>query len=112
VSSGWQSCGSGNCVEISIGPFDVVVRNSTDRLGPFVSFNHTEWADFLAAVGNGEHRLPGDSGVTRVELHREIARLAEQVEQLRAALRHPSTAKGRSSIALDNAIQRLTDEAS
>lgn len=91
--SNWSTgrCGSGNCVETSIGPFDVVVRNSTDRNGPFVSFNHTEWVDFLAAVENGEHRLVDDTWVTRAELFREIARLHVEVEKLRSALRHPSS---------------------
>ena len=92
MSSGWQtSCRESNCVEISMGPFDVVVRNSADRNGPFVSFDHSEWREFVFAVENGEHRLPGDTAVTRAELHREIARLAEQVEQLRAALGPPSS---------------------
>jgi hypothetical protein len=103
VSSGWQTpCGSGNCVQISIGPFDVVVRNSNDRTGPFVSFDHDEWSNFVLAIENGEHRLPGDNGVTRAELHREIARLAEQVEQLRSALRHPSSHRQRVREAIDH----------
>lgn len=93
MSSGWETsswCGSGNCIQISIGPFDVVVRNSNDRSGPFVSFDHDEWQAHVDAIGNGEHRLPGDHGVTRAELHSEIARLSVEVEKLQAALRHPS----------------------
>lgn len=99
MSSGWETgsfCGNPGCVEISIGPFDVVVRNSVDRSGPFVSFDHAEWQAHVDAIGNGEHRLPGDRGVTRAELHSEIARLSVEVEKLHAALRHPSS-RSRSS---------------
>lgn len=78
-------------MEINIGPVDVLVRDTKNRSDAFLAFNYAEWQAHVDAIGNGEHRLPGDHGVTRAELHSEIARLSVEVEKLRAALRHPSS---------------------
>lgn len=63
-SSGWVKSSFSNvieCVEVNIGPNEVLVRNSNDRTGPFVAFTHQEWAAFVEGVRNGEfvHRLGG-----------------------------------------------------
>ncbi|GAA4710615.1 DUF397 domain-containing protein [Phytohabitans rumicis] len=47
----------GDCVEIAILDSDRVgVRDSKDPDGPFMTFTHTQFAAFLAAVKNGEFR--------------------------------------------------------
>ncbi len=46
------------CVEIAIGRESVHVRNARDRGGPMLTFQHNEWAAFLAGVHNGEFELP------------------------------------------------------
>jgi Domain of unknown function (DUF397) len=45
--------GSGNCVEVAVGPDLVAVRDSTDRTGPVLRFAPGTWARFTAATRAG-----------------------------------------------------------
>ncbi|MGW5353791.1 DUF397 domain-containing protein [Streptomyces sp. NPDC004031] len=50
-----HSDNGGNCVEVAVNvPGTVPVRDSKDRSGPALSFTPTAWADFVAAVRDGE----------------------------------------------------------
>ncbi|MFI0940597.1 DUF397 domain-containing protein [Streptomyces sp. NPDC021020] len=45
----------GNCVEVAVNvPGTVPVRDSKDVTGPALAFTPAAWADFVAAVRDGE----------------------------------------------------------
>lgn len=45
---------TGNCVEVAFTEAAVLIRNSRQPSGPFVSFTIPEWNAFLAGARNGE----------------------------------------------------------
>lgn len=47
-----------DCLEVQIGPSEVLVRNSHDQQGTVLSFSYDEWRAFLAGVVLGEFDLP------------------------------------------------------
>ena len=50
--------GTGNCVEVARGLNGrVLVRSSTDRTGPHLSFTESEWAAFIRGVKGDEFDL-------------------------------------------------------
>jgi hypothetical protein len=42
-----RRCDAGNCVEISMGLERVLVRDSADPDGPWLSSSHDRWIEFL-----------------------------------------------------------------
>jgi hypothetical protein len=52
----FKSNGSGDlgCVEVSIQPDAIGVRDSKNRKGPVLAFTEHEWDVFIAGVKNGE----------------------------------------------------------
>lgn len=60
-ADGWRISSrteSGTCVEVRITPDEVQVRNSRDRGGHVITFNHREWQAFLEGAALGEFDLP------------------------------------------------------
>lgn len=49
-----SSCSFGDCVEVDIDAYGVLVRDSKDPNGPELSFTREEWTEFVAAVKAGE----------------------------------------------------------
>ncbi len=49
-----RSVGNGACVEIAPAPGSVVVRDSTDRVGPVLRYSARAWHTFIAdtKIGN------------------------------------------------------------
>jgi hypothetical protein len=47
-----------DCLEVRIGPSEVLVRNSRDQQGVVLSFSYDEWRAFLAGAALGEFDLP------------------------------------------------------
>ena len=51
--------GNGGCVEVNIGHFEVLVRDSKDHTwGAWQVYSHDEWSAFLAGAKKGEFDLP------------------------------------------------------
>ena len=50
--------GANGCVEVSLDPAEVAVRDSKHQEGPVLRFNANEWEAFLAGVRNGEFEQP------------------------------------------------------
>ena len=49
---------SGGCVEVATSEDWIGVRDTKDLgAGPILTFNHTEWAAFLAGVADGEFSM-------------------------------------------------------
>jgi hypothetical protein len=48
---------NGNCVEIAAVGDSILIRNSRNPLGSFLSFTRQEWRSFLKAVNNGDFIL-------------------------------------------------------
>jgi hypothetical protein len=53
-----RSSGNGQCVEVSITPDGVAVRDTKNREGGTQLYTHDEWAAFLAGAKDGEFDLP------------------------------------------------------
>jgi uncharacterized protein DUF397 len=49
---------SGGCLQVSIGPDDVAVRQSTQPDGPVLSFAPSAWAEFIADLRAGAFQPP------------------------------------------------------
>jgi hypothetical protein len=45
---------SDDCVEVAFVGHSILVRDSKDPAGPFLTFTPAEWSAFLAGVENGE----------------------------------------------------------
>ena len=50
--------GSAGCVEVATVDGRVGVRDTKDRGGPILVFNHEEWKAFLAGARDGDFDLP------------------------------------------------------
>jgi hypothetical protein len=60
-TSGWRKSSRSaktDCLEVQIGPSEVLVRNSNDQQGIMLSFSYDEWRAFLAGAALGEFDLP------------------------------------------------------
>lgn len=47
-----------DCVEVALGDNEVVVRDSKNKSGLVLKFNHREWEAFVDGVREGEFDLP------------------------------------------------------
>lgn len=47
-----------DCLEVQIGPSEVLVRNSHDQQGIVLSFSYDVWRTFIAGAALGEFDLP------------------------------------------------------
>jgi Domain of unknown function (DUF397) len=57
ISPHWRKSslsGESDCLEWTVGPSGVRLRDSKNRDGPELVFNHSEWAAFIAGVKRGE----------------------------------------------------------
>lgn len=110
--SAWRkgsTSGNGGCFELQRDlTGDILIRNS-NRPGEWISDTNEAFRVFVdcAKAGEFDYLLDGADvlRVTRVDLQRENARLRDEVEQLRATLRHPAGRKGRISAALTRALE-------
>ncbi|MBO2455127.1 DUF397 domain-containing protein [Actinomadura barringtoniae] len=50
-----HSDGSGNCVEVAGAGDGIAVRDSKDRVGPYLEFSTSEWAAFLGDARKGAY---------------------------------------------------------
>jgi uncharacterized protein DUF397 len=60
-AGGWRKSSqseSGACVEVRIGPGEVLLRHSRDRQGQVLAFSYSEWRAFLEGAALGEFDLP------------------------------------------------------
>jgi hypothetical protein len=50
-------CNGGQCVEVAVERFAVLVRDTKDPASPVLTYSREEWADFIAGVKGGEFDL-------------------------------------------------------
>jgi hypothetical protein len=48
--SSYSGPSGGSCVELGQSPRGVLVRDTTDRSGPVLTFTHDAWSEFVAQV--------------------------------------------------------------